>query len=164
MTETTSNPEHPYSYMDEKTISPLLLCCICWKPFVDPVTAEDNRRGCRACLSQNSSTLISIQEWIVLEMLNGLLVKCLKCGEINIRRGALKEHEQKACKQAVVPCRAADIKCPWKKAREQLDKHMETCVFEPLRPALSAIITENHQFQERITKLETLVKELREKK
>jgi hypothetical protein len=109
--------------MDDKSINPLLLCCTCEKPFVDPVTAEDNRRGCRACLSNYSSTLTPIKEWIVLEMLNGLLVRCSQCGEVNIRRGDLKQHEEKDCKRAVVSCIAADIKCPWKGAREQRDEH-----------------------------------------
>jgi hypothetical protein len=156
--------KHPYSYMNDRAINHLLLCCICEKPFVDPVTANDSRRGCRQCLSPYSDTLTPIQEWIVLEMLNGLLVECLQCGEENIRRGDLKQHEQTKCKQALVSCRAADIKCPWKGARAQLDKHMEGCVFEPLRPALSEIINDNKQFQDQIHKLETLVNELKEKR
>ena len=62
-----------------------------------------------------------------------------------------------ACKRAVVPCKAADIKCPWKGAREQLEKHLEECVFEPLRPALEEIIMENKELKEKMAKLEDLV-------
>jgi hypothetical protein len=96
-------------------------------------------------------------------MLNGLLVRCSQCEEVNIRRGDLKQHEEKDCKRAVVSCIAADIKCPWKGAREQRDEHLKLCVFEPLRPALSEIIMENKQFHDQIHKLETLVNELRDK-
>ncbi len=149
--------------MDDTLINTLLLCCICENPFVDPVTAEDNRRGCRTCLSNYSSTLTPIKEWIVLEMLNGLLVRCSQCGEVDIRRGDLKQHEENSCKLAVVPCKAADIKCPWTGAREQLEKHLESCVFQPLRPALLEIIMENKKFHDQIYKLETLVNELRDK-
>ncbi len=149
---------HPYSYMDTTTINHLLLCSVCNHPFVDPVTAEDQRRGCRTCLS-SSSSVKPIQEFIVLEMLNSLRVRCTQCEETNIRRGDLKQHEQKACRRAVVPCKAADIKCPWKGPREQLDAHMDHCVFEPLRPALSEMIMEIKQLKEQLTRLENGVKE-----
>jgi hypothetical protein len=134
---------------------------MCEKPFVDPVTAQDSRRGCRSCLEKTGGTLTPIQEWIVLEMLNGLLVRCTQCEELNIKRGDLKQHEQTACRLAVVPCIAADIKCTWQGAREQRTKHLSECVFEPLRPALQEIITGNKQLQERIQKLELSVNQLR---
>jgi hypothetical protein len=147
--------------MDERPINSLLLCCVCEKPFVDPVTAQDSRRGCRSCLEKTGGTLTPILEWIVLEMLSGLPVRCTQCDELNIKRGNLKQHEQTECRLAVVPCEAADIKCTWQGAREKRDKHSLECVFEPLRPALQEIITENKQLRERIEKLELSVNQLR---
>jgi hypothetical protein len=146
--------------MDEAAINPLLLCCICEKPFVEPCTADDARRGCRSCLSDYSLSLTPIEEVIVIEMLNSIPVRCSQCGDVNIRRGNFKKHQQEACKRAVVPCKAADMKCSWKGAREQLDEHLKECIFEPLRPALEEIINENKQFQERISKLENIVNRL----
>ncbi|CAF2951471.1 unnamed protein product [Rotaria sp. Silwood2] len=154
--------KHPYVYTTDQKINPLLICCICQKPFVDPVTTVDHRRGCRACLTEYSShrlpSVTPIQEWIVLEMLNSLLVECTRCKEINIRRGDLKQHEEESCKRAFVLCKAADIKCPWKGVREELDAHLEQCVFEPLRPVLAEIIMGNKQFKEKIDTLEILIK------
>ncbi len=145
--------------MDEKTINCFLLCCICKKPLIDPVTANDTRRGCRSCLIGTSSSVTPIDELIVIQMLNDLLVKCLKYEEINIRRGEFDQHEQRVCRQAIIPCKATDIKCPWTGPREQLDKHIDECVFEPLRPALEEIIIENKQLHEKINKLENLLKQ-----
>ena len=152
---------HPYEYMDESKTNSLLLCCKCEKPFVDPVTDRNQQRGCRLCLS-DSSPLTDIREWIVLEMLNSLLVKCTRCGQKDIPRGKLAEHENRSCRRATVACKNADIKCTWRDAREHLDEHVAQCVFGPLRPALADILTENQQLQERIAKLEDLVNELRE--
>jgi hypothetical protein len=152
--------------MDEKTIHPLLLCDVCKRPFVDPVTAADERRGCRACFTKDSlfqsSSLVPIHEPIVLKMLDNLLVRCTQCEETNILRGVLHKHEQNECKRTVVPCKAADIKCRWQGVRGQLDAHMDECVFQPLRPALEEIILENKQFKKQIEALENSVKQLRE--
>lgn len=96
-------------------------------------------------------------------MLDSILVQCLRCGETNIKRGEFQLHEQNSCQQAVVPCISADIKCPWKGTRKERNAHMNECVYEPLRPALSQIINENKQFHEKISKLESLVRELKER-
>jgi hypothetical protein len=148
--------------MDGKTISQFLLCCVCEMPFVDPVTAEDGQRGCRSCLERTGGTLKPIQELIVIEMLNALYVRCLQCEEENIKRGDLKQHEQISCQLALVHCKAVDIKCPWRGARQQLPNHTLECKFEQLRPALQEMITESKQLRERIQKLELLVNQSRE--
>ncbi|CAF4010818.1 unnamed protein product [Rotaria sordida] len=159
--------KHPYVYMADQQINPLLICSICQNPFVDPVTSEDHRRGCRDCFTEyllsQSVAVTPIQEWIVLEMLNSLLVECTKCNENKIRRGDLKRHEEKSCRRAFVLCKAADIKCPWQGVREELDTHVKQCVFEPLRPVLAEIIMENKQLKEKIDRLEILIKKFTER-
>lgn len=151
---------HRYVYMDRKIISPLLLCCICRDPFIDPVTAEDQRRGCRSCFTPKDGTLTNIADFIVIEMLNSLLVQCTQCGQTNIRRDALEKHEKTDCRRAIVTCKAADIKCPWEGIREQLDDHLINCIFEPLRPVLGELVMENKLLREKIEKLERRVDEL----
>ena len=161
--QTIPNPsKHPYVYMDEATISTLLICSVCEKPFIDPVTAGDQQRGCRSCFTANEGPFTDITEWIVMEMLNSLLVQCVQCGEINIRRDALEKHDQTACRRAMVRCEASDIKCAWKGTREQRDRHEVECIFKPLRPALSDIITENKELRERIEQLERTVEGLKQ--
>ena len=155
---------HRYVYMDRKTINPLLLCRICKDPFIDPVTTEDQSRGCRSCFTSKDGTLTNITDFIVTEMLNGLLVQCTQCGQTDIRRDALEKHEQITCRHAVVVCKAADIKCPWNGTREQLERHLTSCIFEPLRPALGELVMENEQFREQIEKLVRRVDELQRKR
>lgn len=162
MSEMSASPRRRYKYVPNQSISPLLLCPICEDPFIDPVTAANGRRGCRACFGSTDGPFVDIKEWIVVEMLNALLVQCEACDQTNIRRDALEKHEQTVCKRAPVSCKAADIKCDWRGERQQLDAHMETCIFEPLRPALAELITENQQLREWIDRLERLVDQLKE--
>lgn len=176
-----------YSYMDESVIHELLKCRICTKPFVNPVVTENGDRFCRTCIvsilsrrslnrnisdeddsSSNDSDqqssklqkLTPVTDEIVLAMLNGLPVRCTKCGLINIKRGLLEEHENTSCTQATVQCDAVDIKCTWMGARDELDEHLEECKFEPLRSALGFLFAENAQLKSRLEKLETEVTEL----
>ena len=156
---------HPYSYMSNQRIDSLLRCAVCDEPFIDPVTAPDGRKGCRLCLTEDSPSqsakLQPIEELIVLEMLRSLKIQCPQCEEINIRRGDVEKHQQNTCRRAIVSCQASDIKCPWRGAREKLDDHMDHCVFQPLRPALSELITQNKHLKEQLNKLETSVQQLR---
>lgn len=153
--------DYPYDYMDEKSISHYLYCCVCTRPFVDPVTSANNRHGCRSCFASNEGPFKDITEAIVVEMLNGLLVRCRLCEEGNIRRGFLKTHEQTVCPGAIVRCKAADIKCTWEGRREFHNRHLAECIFEPLRPALEEIITENQQLRVKIEQLERLLNSLK---
>ena len=155
---------HRYVYMDRKTINPLLLCCFCKDPFIHPVTAEDQSRGCRSCFTSKDGILTNITDFIVTEMLNGLLVQCPQCRQTNIRRDALEKHEKTTCRHAIVVCKAADIKCPWNGIREQLEGHLINCIFEPLRPALGELFMENKQLGEKIEKLDRGVDELQRKR
>ncbi|CAF3170050.1 unnamed protein product [Rotaria socialis] len=156
--------EHPYVYMPNQSINPFLLCCICHHPFVDPVNTTDGRHGCRACftgnLSYQAGTLTAIEERIVLEMLNGLLVICTQCREENIPRGSLSTHASQSCRRALVACEAADIKCPWRGVREDLNGHMQQCVFEPLRPALSEVLRKNRELKQQLEHLENVLNTL----
>jgi hypothetical protein len=158
--------QNEYLYMNEEAINPLLKCEICSKPYVDPVVTADERRGCRKCLNQNlsgSELLTPITEKIILRMLADLLVRCEKCGEIDIRRGDLQEHNETECMLAMVSCTSSDLKCRWRGTRIQLGEHLDICVFEPLRPALGSMIEENKRFKEQINQLTTLVNKLRQK-
>ncbi len=175
-------PNDLYSYMDEESIHPLLICRFCSKPFVDPVSTQNGDCFCRSCipyfLLQNSShensrtdinseqqlskmqTLTPVTEKLILEMLDTLLVQCVKCGEINIKRGQLREHENQTCTQAPVLCRASEIKCSWMGTREKLNDHLEQCKFEQIRPALESIFDEHSELQDRIQHLQTQIDEL----
>lgn len=154
-----------YSYMDERSIHPVLKCKLCTRPFVDPVTTQTKDTYCRACIlsiinrgrNQDSARVMQltpVTEKLVLDMLDSLLVRCTKCGESNIMRGQLDEHENRACMQASVVCIAADLKCPWVGTRDELDDHLGQCQFQPLRSALGCIFIDHDQFKTRLENLE----------
>lgn len=159
-----SGSQYDYEYMDESKVHDLLKCKICKKPFIDPVTTSDNRRFCRACfVHDNNSTrptvdisdsLAPVTETLVLEMLNAILVRCIRCGMKDIERGKFIEHISTICPKAQVQCTAADVKCPWVGAREELDDHYEHCRFESLRPVLAEIMYEQSTLRRRIEALE----------
>lgn len=170
--------------MDFSSIPDLLICKFCSKPFVEPVKTkdEDARYFCRICIShfllkrQTSETtranllpedqpsklqsLIPVTEPLVLLMLDSLLVRCTKCGEINIKRGQLGEHENQSCTQASVLCGASVYKCPWQGPREEFSEHREKCKFEKIRPALEHIFYEQDEIRDRLGNLENEINDL----
>ncbi|CAF1323982.1 unnamed protein product [Rotaria sordida] len=58
------------------------------------------------------------------------------------------------CPMANIKCLSSDIKCPWTGARDELDKHLKTCMFNPLRPLITELINENQQLKDRTEQLE----------
>lgn len=171
-------------YMDENSIDSNLLCHICTKPLKDPVCTPCDHSFGRTCittwLEENGKTScpmcqmdpITTQNLTGIsgplrKILDGIRVRCLSCNEKDLIRGNFKDHIEKTCPKANVTCRAADIKCPWMGTREELLGHMNTCVFEPLRPVLTVLIAENRQLKsevqlhtEEIRKLVLKVREL----
>ncbi len=136
-----------YCYMDENSISPYLKCSFCSKPFVDPVITDDGRRSCRACTSSDNVT--PLKEKLILDMLDGLRIECVKCHEKNIRRGDYKQHNNTICSQRIVLCKASDLKCSWTGTYAELDQHLQSCPFEVLRPIFTEILSKIGQDQTR---------------
>jgi septal ring factor EnvC (AmiA/AmiB activator) len=78
-------------------------------------------------------------------ILDRLQVKCTLCGQNELERANFDKHIEKVCPKIIVSCRAADIKCLWTGQREQLDQHLTTCHFEPMRPAITEMMGEIQQ-------------------
>ncbi|CAF2408769.1 unnamed protein product [Rotaria sp. Silwood2] len=96
-------------------------------------------------------------------MLDQLRVKCILCAQTGLQRGNFVDHINKVCPKSVIQCQAADIKCPWKGPRDELQNHITTCVFEPLRPVLSLLIAETRQLIDQVKKHDNEIKELTQK-
>jgi hypothetical protein len=147
--------------MDETSIHSELICIICKKPFVEPVSTPCDHTFCRECLKQwidkNKKTCPTCRHPILSidlvtqvsrplrNMVDRLRIKCLMCNETGLQRDNFNDHIGKVCPKIKVSCSAVDIKCPWTGLREELQKHLTTCTFEPLRPLLVQLITENQQ-------------------
>jgi len=136
--------------MNEDSINALLKCQLCSKPFVDPVITTNGDRSCRACtLSDNDhSSFVPVSEKLLLDLLDNLRVECIKCKEINIRRGDLEQHNKMTCPERIVLCEAADLKCLWTGSYEELNPHLQSCTFELLRPIFTEILADIKQFKE----------------
>ncbi len=168
----TSSDHFNYEYMNENEIDEELKCVICKQPLQFPVSLStcnhtfckecikkwlDRINTCPTCRQVNSNSYrchntasfrsmqtvayVEINTRIVLNQLYRLLVRCLICGESNIQRCDYQNHEN-TCGKKIVLCSAADIKCTWKGARNELTLHLINCPFEQLRPIIDEIKNE----------------------
>ena len=154
-------------YLDEESIDMNLICSICHKPFKDPVSTPCDHTYGRECITHwltqgvryscptcNKQPLLLKDLTPVSRLLKNILdqfrVRCTLCDQSGLQRGNFADHINNVCPGAKVACRAADIRCPWKGLRSELDEHTSVCVFEPLRPVLATLIAENRQLTEHV--------------
>jgi len=140
-----------YNYVNEDSINPFLKCKLCSKPFVNPVIKTDDSRVCRSCIYSNNENVIPVQEKLLLDLLDDIRVECIKCKELNIRRGDFEQHINTTCSHRLVPCKAADLKCSWIGSYVQLNHHLESCPFQLLRPIFTEFLADIRQFKEQQT-------------
>lgn len=167
------------AYVNEDSIDSNLICGICTKPFKDPVGTPCDHSYGRACITewlvQNNKDScpmckhqpVTIDGFVpasrlLRNMLDSIRVQCLLCDQTNIQRGNFSDHLGKTCPKATVSCVAADIRCPWKGTRGDLETHTSTCVFEPLRPVLAPLFAENRQLKEQVQRHEQVMQQLAE--
>ena len=162
--------ESIYEYMHDSSINDNLVCEICHNPLIDPRSTPcqhifceqcvmrwlEKTSSCPACRNPLFINELKTTERIVIRMLDQLKVKCTRCGQINLERGHLNDHVEKMCINSIVSCPSADINCPWKGPRYQLNDHFSVCMFEPLRSILSNIIDENRQLKQKVQQLEAI--------
>jgi hypothetical protein len=103
-----------YEYMDEDVIDDNLKCIICTQPFQSPISLACQHTFCQFCIETwiktNSSCPIcrrsfgikyevtKVTNSSVINELDGLLVRCLRCKKINIKRNNFKKHWQRCSK------------------------------------------------------------------
>ena len=150
-----------YEYMD-KTIDEGLMCTICKTPFIDPVSTSCRHAFCRQCINNHlikksicsdcdqplSSDNLVPMVLIVCKMVDNLLVKCLGCEQIGIKRSQFDHHIEEICPKTLISCSAADIRCPWKGRANQRSSHTSSCDYERLRSVLTELISENNQLKQ----------------
>ncbi|CAF3201770.1 unnamed protein product, partial [Rotaria sp. Silwood2] len=163
--------------MDEQSIDPNLICSICHKALKDPICTPCDHTYGRECITQwlnqndKSSCPMCLQKPMSINeltqasrplrnMLDQIRIRCTLCAQTGLQRGNFVDHINKFCPKSVVPCQAVDITCPWKGPRDELQSHISTCVFEPLRPVLSSLIAENRQLIDQVQKHDNEIKKL----
>ncbi len=152
-----------YVYMDETSIDSELICSICKSPLNDPCCTSCGETFCRACITdwiqtQNGSCPLCRQIILIKDlkrvpralqnMLDRLQIKCILGGQTELQRGNFDDHIQKVCPKMLVVCPSADIKCPWTGQRDQLNKHLVDCRFEPMRSVITQFLAENQQLKD----------------
>ncbi|CAF0880506.1 unnamed protein product [Rotaria sordida] len=167
-------------YMDEQSIDRNLICSICHKPLKDPVCTPCDHTYGRACITQwlhqsnNCSCPVCVKKPLSINeltqasrplrnILDQLRVQCILCAQTDLQRGNFVDHINKVCPKSVVQCKAADIKCPWEGPRNELQNHITTCIFEPLRPVLASLIAESRQLIDHVQQHDKEIKELTQK-
>jgi ubiquitin conjugation factor E4 B len=158
-----------YEYVNEAAIDTELICSsICKAPLIDPVCTPCDHTFCRKCITGWGNTgnvrcpacnqqLASIDNLpqatrLVRNMLDRLPVKCTFCGKTGLERGNFSDHISKECSKVHVSCPSADIKCPWKGPRDQLNNHIETCV-QPFRIIITELTAKTRQLEEQVKQL-----------
>jgi len=150
-----------FEYIDELSIDENLKCSICNDPFEEPVTTCCDHTFCLQCIQQwlnkhdscptcrqlisNIQTLIPIKTRLILNMLDGLPVKCKSCYQTNIQRGNFQDHLKICRKTNLFPCSASDSQCS----------------YEQIRPILTKIILDYRQFKEQFNQLNQKYQQLR---
>jgi hypothetical protein len=154
-----------FEYEEEDSIDPQLICNICQGPFNDPCCIPCGETYCRECIcrwiQQQTSFCphcrrpISIKDLDKVprqlqNMLDRLRVKCLACGNGNMRQIDFDDHIQKVCPKAVISCPSENNKCSWKGQRDQIHTHLIDCRFLPMKPIISQFIKENSQLKNQV--------------
>jgi hypothetical protein len=167
---TNKTMNNAYEYMDEVSVDSDLICNICHSPFKDPHCTPCSETFCRECITnwiqtQNAScphcrqalsvSVLTQAPRSLRNMLDRLRVKCIFCEQNGLQRANFDEHIRKVCPKTVVSCPSADIKCPWTGQRDQLNQHLATCHFEPMRPVITELIVENQQLKDHINQQTT---------
>jgi hypothetical protein len=160
-----------YEYIDEASIYPDLMCVICSEPFKDPVCTPCDHTFCRHCIRQwieredlscpiCRKILMTIQlkqaNRIIINMLNRIHVKCIACGQRELKRGHFNNHIENECPKSDVKCLSSNINCLWIGKRDELENHLKTCIFYSFQPFIDGILHENENIKEQISEIERI--------
>ncbi|CAF2127590.1 unnamed protein product, partial [Rotaria magnacalcarata] len=160
----TSN--NSYEYIDKASIGESLLCELCHDPFINPVVTQCGYTYCGACIepkirsgsqcpSRSCNQLMTTAHLksntsmsLTISILDNLKVRCRLCGKTNLNRRDFDEHIQGSCPERRMDCSRKDVGCSWSGPRNTYDEHMNTCLFEKLRPMIDILykVIENQSF------------------
>jgi hypothetical protein len=107
---------------------------------------------CEASIGEHSKCTICTKP-----LVDPVSIKCVRCGEKALERGHFHDHKTKFCPKADVLCASSDIKCPWIGPRDQLDKHLNTCLSNSLRPLITQIQNENQRLISQVNQQDTQI-------
>ncbi|CAF3181251.1 unnamed protein product [Rotaria sp. Silwood2] len=154
------------SFMDDISVDVNFICWICKEKFKDPYTTSCDHTFCRACLTQSTLTncptcqqSISTDDLkqatlIVRNMIERRRVICSNCSQSGIPEENIDEHIQRTCPKTIISCPAANVKCPWKGPRDQLDDHLIMCPFNGIHSTFIQLKSEYQRLTEQLRRFE----------
>jgi hypothetical protein len=164
-----------YDYINEESIDQHLKCIICTRPFLHPTLTKckpNKHTFCYQCIEEwikcnpscpmcrqqlNCQDLTHITDGPLIAILNALRIICKFCQQSGIERGNFTDHINKTCPKVNISCPSADIKCPWSGSRDQLNQHLSTCIFNPLRPLITELREQINGQQTQINEQQTQI-------
>lgn len=163
-----------YVYINKESINEHLKCTICKNPLIDPVSTNCQPKKhifCRLCISDsiaryqscsichqqlNNDNLEPINDSYLINALDELQIRCKLCNESGLKRINFNAHLDNVCPNATITCPSKDIMCAWVGPRDQLDTHLNRCIFNILKPLFN-------QFQEKINIQQKQIEKLQSK-
>ena len=169
-----------YEYINKETIPRRLLCELCKSPYIDPVSTKCNPNGhtyCRHCmniwltLSSSCPTascgqkvckkdLTTVSHPIIIGTLDDLATRCLGCVKTTTKRIDFEAHYNNECPKTHIGCPSFGIGCLWRGLKNELDKHLDMCMFhnilKPMQDVYSELLkcaNDQNSQQEKVIKM-----------
>ena len=70
--------------------------------------------------------LIPVSDGVLIDAFDRVLVKCIPCGKMYLKRDSFYHRETNKCPKIDVRCPISDNMCPWIGSRDQLEEHLKT--------------------------------------
>jgi hypothetical protein len=138
-----------HEYIHPEYLDPDLICYICGKPWTEPVLTPCQNTFCRFCIEQwldenflkcpscpqsvLKKHLVPLLDQSILIKLEQIHVRCVLCGQTNLKRGEFVIHLHQTCPRAIVTCSTRDDRCLWIGLREEYETHSNSCSFQSLK-------------------------------
>jgi predicted nuclease with TOPRIM domain len=108
----------------------------------------------------NEEDLSTITDSFLIDMLDEILVKCVYCKQTDLERGNFAAHKNEMCPKTSIQCTASDIMCLWTGMRDELEKHLNSCIFNSLKPLITQLQNSNQPINDQVKQQKTQIREL----
>ncbi|CAF2064025.1 unnamed protein product [Rotaria magnacalcarata] len=139
----TSN--NSYEYIDRESIGESLLCKLCSNPFINPVVTQCDYTYCGACIEPKIRSGSNCPSRSCNQLLTTAHLKSNTSMSLTI---SILDNLKGSCPERRIDCARKDVGCSWSGPRNTYDEHMNTCLFEKLRPMIDILykVIENQSF------------------
>lgn len=150
------------AFTNDTSIDVNLMCSVCHAIFTDPYCTPCGHTFCRQCITQRNQTTCPIcnidisqgdfqpASRVLVNLIGRERMICQRCGQGGIYRENIGDHLHETCAKRSATCPAADIRCSWTGAHDQLDEHLLVCGFHSVRSLIIQLRSENQQLKQQV--------------